>query len=344
MDHNLPRVFLSCSKSDFKFIERIYQGLNRCNIYAWKYDHDIRHGQPWLDEIFEKGIPTCDCILVYLTEKSIESKMVKKEIDASLIQKLKDSRISFLPYISFADLRIKLRPDLQSLQIPEWNEKNYHEVFPRVISEIWRSYMERIVFNSISEEKVKRLEVELELQKLKEVDKENIFNQAEEKDFSYIYNSLNKEATIQFHKNKQDEIVDTYNFSLNIISIIFNYIDYGFYIYDWYTLKSVLSELFKKSLGIKDKEVSIICTRCPELKNILLMYGLIKQSQYLDTISKTPMFPYGSTNVLVNPKYYTETKLRWEFTEKMHRFRYWIAFKNYLLPKLNFKKNSTKTK
>jgi len=344
MNHNLPRVFLSYSKDDSKFIERIYKDLNRCKIYSWKDDIDIRHGQPWLDEIFEKGIPTCDCILVYLTENSIASNMVKKEIDASLIQKLKDSRISFLPYISFANLRSKLRPDLQSLQVPEWNEENYNEVFPRVVSEIWRSYMERIVFNSISEEKVKRLEVELELHKLKELDKENIFNQAEEKDFSYIFNSLNKETTIQFHKKYKEKMVETYDFSLNILSIFFNYIDYGLHIYDWYVLTNVLSELFINSRGINDKEVSIICTRCPELKNELLMYGLITQTQYLETVTKTPFSIFDSKNVFLNPKYYTETKLRWEFTEKMHRFRYWIAYKKYLLPKLNFKKKSTKTK
>ena len=45
--------------------------------------------------------------------------MVKKEIDASLIQQLKDNKISLLAYVSNSSIRQKLRPDLQILQIPE---------------------------------------------------------------------------------------------------------------------------------------------------------------------------------------------------------------------------------
>lgn len=136
-----PRVFLSHSKSDISFVQQLYDDLRHCQIDPWLDSEEIRHGQPWLDAIFESGIPTCDCVLVYLSTASIESPMVKKEIDASIIQKLRDNRVAFLPYICDSALRRLLRVDIQTIQIPEWNTANYSILLPRVVAEIWHSFM-----------------------------------------------------------------------------------------------------------------------------------------------------------------------------------------------------------
>jgi hypothetical protein len=47
-------------------------------IDDWIDTEDIRDGRPWLNEIFEHGIPTCDAILVYLTENSLKSNVSLK--------------------------------------------------------------------------------------------------------------------------------------------------------------------------------------------------------------------------------------------------------------------------
>jgi len=151
---NKPRVFLSHSKKDVDFINPLAEDLRSCQIEPWLDSEDIRHGEPWLDAIFESGIPTCDCIIVYLTENSIDSPMVKKEIDTSILQKLKDNHIGFIPYVSFAPLREKLRPDIQALQTLEWNAKNYQTLLPRVVAEIWRYFLDRTVKSSISGKKI----------------------------------------------------------------------------------------------------------------------------------------------------------------------------------------------
>lgn len=65
---NKPRVFLSHSKSDKSFIELINNDLRKCQIDPWLDSEEIRHGKPWLDTIFEDGIPTCDSVLVYFTD------------------------------------------------------------------------------------------------------------------------------------------------------------------------------------------------------------------------------------------------------------------------------------
>src|ERR1044072_8093690 len=139
----LPWVFLSHSKLDVDFISKLASDLRRCQIEPWLDTEEIRDGKPWLKVIFEDGIPTCDVVVVYLTESSIRSKMVAKEIDAALIEQLADRGISFLPYVNSAELRNKIRGDIRSLQCREWNSQNYNEILPGVIAEIWRSFLER---------------------------------------------------------------------------------------------------------------------------------------------------------------------------------------------------------
>ena len=93
--------------------------------------------------------------------------MVKKEMDAGILQQLKDKRVAFLPYVDDEARRTKLRADIQALQVPVWNKANYSEVLPRVVAEIWRSYLERTVTSAVQEERVNRLQAELELEKIK---------------------------------------------------------------------------------------------------------------------------------------------------------------------------------
>src|SRR5688572_5093321 len=140
---NKPRVFLSHSALDKPFIENLANDLRRCQIEPWLDTEEIRAGQPWLQVIFEEGIPTCDAILVYITENSLNSRMVAKEIDAALVRKLSDAGISLLPYVDKGEVRGRLRLDLQTLQCQEWNLENYAERLSTVVAEIWRSYMER---------------------------------------------------------------------------------------------------------------------------------------------------------------------------------------------------------
>ena len=69
---NKPKVFLSHSNTDKEFITKIDEDLRKCLIEPWIDTRDIRHGESWLDAIFESGIPTCDCVLIYLTETDRE--------------------------------------------------------------------------------------------------------------------------------------------------------------------------------------------------------------------------------------------------------------------------------
>ena len=209
---NKPKVFLSHSKKDEKFIKRVSDDFKKCQIESWIDKFEIRHGKPWMEAIFQNGIPTCNSFLVYLTENSIISPMVKKEIDTSLIQQLDDNKISFLPYVSEDKYRDQLRLDIRALQVPVWSDDNYSEVLPCVVAEIWHSYLERTIDIATSEEKIKRLELELQIEKNKDGE---IFTSSENKDFSYIKKTLDyddltgyaiKNKRCQIHQDKRKYI------------------------------------------------------------------------------------------------------------------------------------------
>jgi hypothetical protein len=321
---NKPRVFLSHSKKDKEFIHKLCKDLRSCQIEPWLDSQEIRHGQPWLDAIFESGIPTCDAILVYLTENSVESAMVKKEIDASMIKKLKESHVAFLPYVSQKDIRDKLRMDIQALQAPVWNIGNYSEMLPRVVAEIWHSYLDSVVMLVANEEKVRRLEAELELEKLKKTGIESIFEAREIADFDFIWKQFKYEDIIkfiyeEFSKVEGQEHVSYKSVYVQIQTIIplIDRISGG----SWDFPQKKVINIFKDVLKIcfpdiidenttypyiwGDARIDLEWENLPIFMDKLKMYGLIKISQNRE---------YESIML----------------TEKADRFRYWLKWKGIL--------------
>lgn len=192
-----PRVFLSHSKKDVAFVRRLESDLRSCQCEPWIDEVELRHGRPWLDQIFAAGIPSCEVVLCYITDNSIQSEMVQQEINARLIERLQNDRVSLLVYVARSELRSKLRLDLQSLQIPELNDENYAQVFPRVVAEIWRSYAEHSSASAAQSERVKRLEAELRIRELEQSASAGVFSASEEAEFQIIWSRLNHELALQ---------------------------------------------------------------------------------------------------------------------------------------------------
>ena len=327
---NRPRVFLSHSKADIGFIQRVHDDLRGCQIDPWLDSQEIRHGQPWLDAIFESGIPTCDCVLVYLTESSIESNMVKKEIDVSIIRKLKDSQVAFLPYVSRAEIRDKLRTDIQALQVPEWNEGNYHVMLARVVAEVWHSYMDRTVKAATSEEKVKRLEAEAELARSKLEKREGIFSPGEDKDFTYIQKSMDRWEPVIFSITRTTEgggreVIQEGSYKVNVLAILLSFVRDGYFEFeDSYVPGRMKNMLLEATPELKElpKDLFIEVSQAPVVVEELLMFGLIQRTEFKQSIPR-----YTTTGELV---YHEQFTYRPEFSGKIHRFRYWLAVKGFM--------------
>jgi hypothetical protein len=333
---NKPRVFLSHSKADLDFIQRLYEDLRKCQIDPWLDSDEIRHGQPWMSAIFEDGLPTCDCVLVYLTENSIKSKVVSKEIDVGILQKLNDEKVGFLPYVSRTPLRSELRPDLQVLQAPEWNDSNYKDFLPRVVAEIWRSYLERTVGNAISAERVSKLEAQLELEKLKLKSGVGGFSVDEENDYIFIYNKLNRmeaiEMQINIHDSQDDLRAGKIKESLirvgevNVVSLLSLLSPADNFEYHDNLLRTIISKVVK---GLQPdcwatESVRLVCKKYPNLGGELLMYGLISRGTKVGVTREFNRS--GSGGILANITHLPESRDVLIYTDKIERFKYWMAF------------------
>lgn len=314
---NKPRVFLSHSKKDEVFIRRIYDDLQRCHIAPWLDVFEIRTGKPWLDQIFESGIPTCDSVLVYMTANSIGSPVVKKEIDASIVTQLSNQKMVFLPYVSEEQVRNELRADIQALHVPVWNTDNYSRILPTVVAEIWHSYLERTIDMAVNEEKTKRLALELEVQKKRA--EGGIFTDAENRDFEYIKNQLNYNELMGAVISKKDTNVSkTIKFDVNILSLIPQITgkDHAEY-YD-----QLISTAVCRVLRSQEGEKCEIKTLADiDITDELMVFGLVERQ-------KIQRQPLGRKSMLfVLPDYdYCYT-----YTPKMERFKYWLAY-NELYP------------
>lgn len=336
---NRPRVFLSHSKADITFVQRLYDDLRHCQVDPWLDSEEIRHGEPWLDAIFGSGIPNCDAVLVYLTPDSIQSPMVKKEIDAGVIKKLRDERVAFLPYVSDAKLRESLRADIQALQTHEWNHKNYAEMLPRVVAEIWHSFSDRQVVTASNAEKVRRLEMELELDKLKKSGEQGIFDGREASDFEYIWSRLDRFEPIEFElvqrqQGQAEKVLETWRFLVHLQNLVATIDEIMGPEYDtnalFESLHTILAEkLPKQDYGKTNARVG----ESPlfDLPDELRMYGLLQRSQ--KTVESVSHVCYPAQAV-------PTTTFCDVFTEKMYRFKYWLAHHGRLSSEIRWERES----
>ncbi len=264
--------------------------------------------------------------MVYFTENSINSKMVGKEIDSSLITQLSDSGIGIIPYVQKAELRKKLRVDLQTLHCREWNDANYQDLLPSVVAEIWHSYMERTVSTAVAQERNRRLELELEIIKQQERYESSPFTPSEEADYKYIYDSLGQTIDICFglyvkhNSSSLEKRKDVFQFTY--LDLVLLSLQNGQVYCDWdeirYSLIGILKEhgypeaTEEDSRYINSKD-NMGATFVVNIRTI----GLTKRVQADDG------FGY--------------LKPQDEYSEKAFRFNYWLGFNNKLKKELTFK-------
>jgi hypothetical protein len=312
---NKPRVFLSHSVLDKGFIENLASDLRRCRIEPWLDTEEIRDGKPWMKVIFEDGIPTCDAVIVYLTQNSLQSKMVAKEMDAALIEQLSERGISFLPYVSKAELRSKLRLDIRSLQCREWNEENYQSLLPSVVAEIWHSYLEQNIKTALLQEQNQRLSLELELKKLQQRYKEEPFSPSEEREFQYLQQKLNRMVEVSFKQTKMNEDIktstkvtkDIYRFSL--LSAIIYQLNQGYVYFDYDML------IFDLDRMDRNPKQSGNLEELPDPTIEIQTYGLVRH--------------------IAAEGFRGRTDHKYEFTEKMYRFKYWLDYNEFSVENLS---------
>ena len=77
------RVFLSYSREDFAFANRLAEDLSSAGVTAWLDKRDISPGQRW-DNAVESGLTDADCVLAILSPAAVNSSNVLDEISLAL--------------------------------------------------------------------------------------------------------------------------------------------------------------------------------------------------------------------------------------------------------------------
>lgn len=307
-----PKVFLSHSAKDKLFIKMLSDNLQKAKIDFWLDEYEIRDGKPWMKMIFEDGLPSCQAIIVYFTDNSIDSKMVQKEIDSALLQELENNSIAFLPYVEHAALRNKLRVDIRTLHCRELNPQNFADLFPSIVSEIWLSYLEQIVDEIRIREKVKRQEIENSYMKLKERTKDTPFSRSQNKDFKYLYDKLNTVTnfTVSILDDKStfyDAVESTFNGSLNFLDLFIHLLRSNSIRFNEISIRYFIEQIIKDNYTFGDN------------KSIRINID--------DSFKLVELRSYGLIDDVVYDKR--------SYTSKAFKFNYWLGFNKLIGDELN---------
>lgn len=94
----MTQVFISYTKSDEQFAERLTIDLKQAGIDVWFGAWEIKVGDSIVDKV-EKALSENDYFIIILSSLATKSKWVRRELNVSLMQNLGDRKISILPVL-----------------------------------------------------------------------------------------------------------------------------------------------------------------------------------------------------------------------------------------------------
>ena len=124
------RVFISYSRRNKNFAERIARDLDDAGLDVWVDFRQIQGGEPWQEEIF-RGIERADFIVACLSPPAVQSVWVKKEILTA-----REQGKLIIPVMVVRALD-ELRADEELIWLTDIHiinfEKGYEETFPELL-------------------------------------------------------------------------------------------------------------------------------------------------------------------------------------------------------------------
>jgi hypothetical protein len=326
---NNPRVFIAYTNTDREFIEKVEDDLFQCQIIPWLYSEELRADQPLKEIIFEYGISKCDAILIYLTPDMLDSSMVKKELRPDMLKMLEEHHISLLTYVQEEKLRNKVPQHMKVFPLKVWSNTNYQDVIANFVARVWHSFQKRAIISAVNGEKLRRMELELELERLSKPKEEAIFSDKEKADFEYIWSRLDRyeivDLSILARQGSLEKAIGLFQFRVHMQNLVTNLDRIMGFQFDNEQLYIFLNHFFSNKMPPKlehQKEQKTVCSSAPNLLSELLMYSFLERSDRLETI------PLPTNNTARNLKH--RTVICHVFSEKMFRFKYWLVHQEKL--------------
>jgi TIR domain len=94
----LYSIFISYSHKDKEFVDRLLKDLSAENVRAWLDEAEINPGDSIMRKI-ENGLSEVDYVGIILSNNSVESEWVRKEMDMGLISSLGKQKIGIVPIV-----------------------------------------------------------------------------------------------------------------------------------------------------------------------------------------------------------------------------------------------------
>jgi hypothetical protein len=142
---------------------------------------------------------------------------------------------------------------------------------------------------------------------------------------------MDRQEIVEFQEQKKVEgkkqVIRTICFKVSILSILPVVSNSKNYEYADYYLSETLKTILEPHVPGHDRENkarSLVVTRSPEIADELLMYGFVQRVQYEPPKGQLII---GRGNKLLH---------RFVYTDRMERFKYWLAFKGSLPKKLSW--------
>jgi len=92
----MSSIFLSHNSKDKPFVRKLANDLRRRGFYVWVDEAEIKIGDSLIEKIRE-GLDKMEYVGVVLSNNSINSEWVKKEIDIAMNQEIEGKRVKVLP-------------------------------------------------------------------------------------------------------------------------------------------------------------------------------------------------------------------------------------------------------
>lgn len=92
----MSSIFLSHNSNDKPFVRKLASDLRRNGFYVWVDEAEIKLGDSLIEKIRE-GIDKVSYVGVVLSNNSINSEWVKREIDIAMNQEIEGKRVKVLP-------------------------------------------------------------------------------------------------------------------------------------------------------------------------------------------------------------------------------------------------------
>jgi hypothetical protein len=136
-----PSCFISYASRDQIFAERLHADLRKKDVPCWYAPEDMKIGEEFRSRV-DTAIHDIDCLLLILSEHSIKSRWVQKEVETAFEKEAKENRPVLMPLRlddAVMDMTIGWAADIRRQRhIGDFTQWKTHDVYQKAFDRLLR--------------------------------------------------------------------------------------------------------------------------------------------------------------------------------------------------------------